>query len=92
VCAIASTDFACNDVLESSAYGNTDALRHTLRLIGCEVEPVGLKWVTIYEDEINEKYNPSTTSTAWTVVLALVPAFAMLISGVVVLVKRRVRT
>jgi hypothetical protein len=92
VCAIASTDFACNDVLESSAYGNTDALRHTLRLIGCEVEPVGLKWVTIYEDEINEKYNPSTTSTAWTVVLALVPAFAMLLSGVVVLVKRRVRT
>jgi len=92
VCVIASTDFACNDILKSNAYGNTDALRHTLRLIGCEVEPVGLKWVTIYEDEIDAKYCSSSTATAWTIVLALVPAFVMLISGTVVLLRRKFRT
>lgn len=88
---IASTDFASNDILSSNAYGNTDVLLHTLRLIGCEVSPVGLKWATLYDDEINTEYYQQRDVTVWTVVLALIPAAAMLVSGLVVLVRRKLR-
>ncbi len=89
---IASTEFASNEVLETNAYGNTDVLLATLRQIGGEVEPVGLKWATLYDAEINSDYCSPITATAFTVVLVLVPLFGMGITGLVVLVRRRLRS
>lgn len=92
VCAIGSTDFASNEVLGSGSYGNADALQHTLRLIGCEVEPVGLKWVTLYEGEIGTTYHLQSNPTVWTVVLALAPVIVLAVAGVTVWLRRRSRT
>ncbi len=102
VCAVGSTSFASDTVLDTSAYGNIDVLLATLRYIGKEVNPVGLGFLMLYEEEIDAQYHstvndqtgeetplPSITATA--VVLAVVPALAVIGVGVTVLVKRRVR-
>lgn len=92
VCAISSTDFASNKVLSSNAYGNTDVLLATLRQIGKEIEPVGITLNPMYEAEIATDYSDPVFNTAWTVVLCLIPALACLGTGLVVLIKRRVRS
>lgn len=93
VCAVGSTEFAKNAVLSSNAYGNTDVLLETLRVIGREVELVGLPIKPFYNSEMNANYyNIETAPTRWTVVLVLLPAVGFLCSGCWVLVRRRLRT
>ena len=89
VCAVASTDFASNDVLSTDSYGNADALVGMLRTVGREIVPVGLKWVTIYVDDMNANYYTQTEVTVWTAVLVLLPGAVLLVAGVYVLVRRR---
>ena len=89
VCAVASTDFASNAVLSTDSYGNADAIQGILRVVGREVAPVGLKWVTIYEAEMNSNYYTATEVTAWTVVLVFLPGAVLLVAGIYVLVRRR---
>lgn len=99
VCAVGSTDFASNKILGSNAYGNTDLLLETLRAIGKEVEPVGMDFKPLYEDAMTqssastgEEYYTEKGNTAWTVVLTLIPAVFFTITGIVLMVRRRVRT
>jgi hypothetical protein len=92
VCAVASTDFASNRVLSSNAYGNTDILLQTLRQIGREVEPVGITLNPMYDAEIDPDFYTTQSNTVYTVVLALIPAFACALAGFVVLLKRRARS
>ena len=99
VCAVGSTEFASNKILGSNAYGNTDLLLETLRAIGKEVEPVGMDFKPLYEDAMTqassstgEEYYTETGNTAWTVVLALIPALGFTAAGVILLIRRRVRT
>lgn len=92
VCAVASTDFASNKVLSSNAYGNTDVLLATLRQIGREVEPVGITLNPMYEAEIGIDYYTTASNTAWTVTLCLIPLFTCGIAGLIVLIRRRVRS
>ncbi len=92
VCAVGSVEFASNAVLNSNAYGNTDILLATLRQIGREIEPVGVLFKQMYEDEIEAEVNTEVGKTAWTVVLMLTPALVLSITGTVVLIKRRNRT
>jgi hypothetical protein len=92
VCAVASTDFASNRVLSSNAYGNTDILLQTLRQIGREVEPVGITLNPMYDAEIDPDFYTAQSNTVYTVVLALIPAFACALAGFVVLLKRRARS
>ena len=90
VCAVGSTDFVSNDVLSTDSYGNADALVGTLRVIGREVAPVGLKWVTIYQSGMNSKYYAPSDVTVWSAVLIATPAVVMLVAGIWVLaIKRR---
>lgn len=99
VVAVSSTEFASNEVLGSNAYGNTDLLLETLRAIGKEVVPVGMDFKTMYVDEMTqaststgEEYYTEKGNITWTVVLTLLPAVCFTVVGVVVLVKRKVRT
>ena len=102
VCAVASTSFATDAVLGTTAYGNTDALLATLRYIGKEVNPVGLSFVHLYfptmDSESYQTTQPNTNVTevkpaiiTTTVMLAVVPAVLMAGIGVFVLVRRKVR-
>ena len=102
VCAVGSTDFAKNALLGSTSYGNTDALLSVLRYIGKEVNPVGLSFLELYDSQIDTKQHMQTDSTTGmttinpailtaTVILTVLPAFAMITAGVVVLVRRKTR-
>ena len=92
VCAVGSTEFASNAVLKERAYGNTDTLLSLLRLIGREIVPVGIKWTTLYDAEIDTEYYSQGSATVTTVFLALIPVVAFGISGLTVLVRRRTRS
>lgn len=93
VCAVGSTEFAKDAVLSSNAYGNTDVLLETLRVIGREIDLVGLSIKPFYEPQMNPNYyNIETAPTRWTVVLVLLPAVGFLCAGCWVLVRRRLRT
>ncbi len=99
VVAVGSTEFASDGILTSRAYGNTDLLLETLRAIGKEVVPVGMDFKTMYVDEMTqsssstgEEYYTEKGNITWTVVLTLIPAVCFAAAGIVVLVKRKVRT
>lgn len=91
VCAIGSTDFASNEILSSNAYGNTDALLGTLRVIGREIVPVGLEPIPFYSDEMGTDYYTEESATIQTVVLVALPALILTGAGIYVLVRRKVR-
>lgn len=92
VCAIASTEFASNAVLNSGSYGNTDVLLSILREVGEELEPVGLDYKVMDNPTMDTAHYTSAGNTTWTVVLAAIPAAVALLAGIVVLVKRKART
>ncbi|MBR2908403.1 MAG: Gldg family protein [Clostridia bacterium] len=87
VIACGSTDFATEAYLQSAVYGNTDFLLSALTVIGREPVPVGL----IHKSFGDYSIDSLTTSaaTVWTVVLTAIPTSAALITGVVILVKRK---
>ena len=102
ICAVGSTEFAKNDLLGSTSYGNTDALLSILRYVGKEVNPVGLSFLALYDMQIDEGLHMQTDSTTGTtsispgivtttVILTLLPAVTMTVAGVVVLVRRKTR-
>ncbi len=99
VCAVGSTEFASNAILGSNAYGNTDLLLETLRAIGKEMEPIGIEFKPMYTSEMTQEspdtgelYFTQTGLIAWTVVLMALPAVGFALVGIVLLVKRRMRT
>ena len=89
VCAVASTDFASNAVLSTDSYGNADAIQGMLRVVGREIVPVGLKWVTLYDSAMKSSYYTATDVTVWTVVLVFLPGAVLTAAGIYVLVRRR---
>lgn len=91
VCAVGSTYFASNDVLASNAYGNTDMLLSLLRVIGREIDPVGLKFKPFYSAEADSATLANFNVAAYPVVLSLLPALICLGSGIYVLVRRKYR-
>lgn len=91
VCAIASTDFASNAVLNSGSYGNTDALLSILREVGQEIEPVGLSYKVMDNPTMDPIYYTDSEGTIWTIVLTVLPVLLCAVVGTVVLVKRRAR-
>jgi hypothetical protein len=102
VCAVGSTDIASDELLKSTSYGNTDALLSILRYVGREVNPVGLSFLALYDMQIAQNQHMVTDAATGTrsinpgiitatVILTVLPAITMTITGVVVLVKRRTR-
>ena len=91
VCAVGSTDFASNAVLSSNAYGNTDLLLEVLRVIGREIEPVGLKFKPMYSATAGAQQVLEAKPQQKTVILVLIPALTFAFSGIFVWVRRKFR-
>ncbi|MBQ8409047.1 MAG: Gldg family protein [Clostridia bacterium] len=90
VVALASTDFLKNDVLDSTAYGNTDVMLSALRNMGSVALPadIELKAFYIYEMEDNAAYLQANP-TVWFRCLTLIPVIAIFGIGIVINVRRR---
>jgi hypothetical protein len=92
VCAVASVDFVSNAVLSTNSYGNTDALLSTLRQIGLDIQPVGIKVKLMAEIEVGADYHNASAAQVTTVWMMVIPALVLTGIGTVVLVKRKYRT
>ncbi len=89
VIACGSTEFASEALLQSNAYGNTDLMLSACRSIGREPVPVGLGFKPFADYTIDTV--TTSAATQWTVALTVVPLVVALISGIVVLVRRKNR-
>lgn len=90
VISLASTDFLKNEVLDSTAYGNTDVILSTLRNTGNEIIPVNIPLKAFYEYEIaDDNAYAQSYPTVWFWGLVLIPALASLVTGVVITVRRK---
>ena len=84
-----SVDFLKNKYITSNVYGNTDFMLSALQMSGREPVPVGLDFKKFANYEIQSI--TTEQATQYTLVLTLVPVFAALIAGVVVIVRRKNR-
>ena len=91
VCAVGSVRAVSNEMLQSSTYGNTDLMLSVLRELGEEIEPVGLDFKVMHQDAINADLFATVNTTAWTIVLVVLPMLGFTIAGVVILVRRKTR-
>lgn len=87
VIACGSTEFCTEGYLQSAVYGNTDLLLSALTVIGREPVPVGIVLKPFGDYTIDSV--TVEAMTAWTICLAVIPATVALVSGVVVLVRRK---
>lgn len=90
VLSLASTDFLKNDVLDSTAYGNTDVILSALRNTGSVALPadINLKAFYIYDVE-NAKAYASVNTAAWFNCLLLIPPVVIFTSGIVITIRRK---
>ena len=89
VIACGSPEFASKSLLQSNAYGNNAFLEYALRTIGQEPVPVGLTFKPFGDTTIDTV--TTSEATQYTVVLTVVPALAALVTGVVIIVRRKHR-
>ena len=87
VLACGSTQFASEDMLQSTVYGNTDVLLSAMRSMGKELVTVGLDHKPFASTDIDT----ITTQQAnqYTVVLTAVPAAIIFGLGIFVMVRRK---
>lgn len=88
VLALSSTEFVSNEVLSSTAYGNTDVLLSALRNTSHEVIPVNIDLKAFYSFEIDENANTGNNFRTM-VYFALVPAIVAIVLGVFITVRRK---
>ncbi len=92
VLAMGSTDFLKNDVLESTAYGNTDLLLSALRHTGNEVVAADVDLKAFYKYEIEDQAIYETAKpTVWLWCLAAIPPVLIFGTGIVITVRRKYR-
>ncbi len=94
VLSLASTDFLKNDVLDSSAYGNTDVLLSALRRSGVEAVPANIRLKAFYVYDIGdvmpqEEY--ASMQNAWLISLVAIPAVTAAVACAFVVIRRRLR-
>ena len=89
VLACGSTEFASQTLLDSNSYGNTDFLLTALRGIGREPVPVGLMFKPFFDDTIDTI--TTSDATQYTVVLAVVPLLVAVVTGAVIIIRRKHR-
>ncbi len=90
VIAMSSTDFLKNEMLDSSAYGNTDVILSTLRNAGGEAMPANIELESLYVYDItNEKVYLESSPMTWIICFAVIPAAAAAVVGAVVVIRRR---
>ncbi len=92
VVALASTEFLKNEILDSTAYGNTDVVLSALRNTGNEVVPTNIPLKSFYEYGIeNEKAYLLSKPEVWFWCLILIPPIAATVTGTVITVRRKYR-
>lgn len=89
VLALSSTDFVSDEVLNSSAYGNTDVLLSTLRGISREVIPVTIEFKPYYIYDVSESVMATVPVAAVVTCSVAIPLVAALAVGICVNVKRK---
>ncbi len=89
VCVFGSTEFASDEILSSSAYGNSDVLQATLRAVGREVTPASLELIAFKQYEIKDTTFTQSSAIATTVCLILIPTLICFTAGIVVTVNRK---
>ena len=89
VLACGSVDFASSQMLQSNSYGNTDLLLTALRYMGREPVPVGLTFKPFGDYTIDTI--TTAEATQYTIVLTVIPAVAALVTGIVIIVRRKYR-
>jgi len=89
VIACGSIDFASEDALQSTAYGNNAFLEYALRTIGHEPVPVGLVPKPFGDTTMDTI--TTTAATRYTIILTIVPIVLALGAGIFVLVRRKNR-
>lgn len=84
-----TTQFAAEKYLKSNVYGNSDFMLSALQMAGREPVAVGLR----YKEFANYTIETITTNaaTTYTVILTLAPIVIALITGVVIIVRRKNR-
>ena len=92
VIALASTEFLKNEILDSTAYGNTDVVLSTLRNTGNEVVPTNIPLKSFYEYTVeDERAYVSSNPMVWFWCLVLIPPLAATVTGIVITVRRKYR-
>ncbi len=90
VLALASTEFLKNDVLDSTAYGNTDLLLSALRNSGTEAVPADIELKAFYSyDMADEEAYLDTDPEIFVRCLVWIPPILLLALGTVVTVRRK---
>ncbi len=90
VIAMSSTDFLKNEMLDSTAYGNTDVILSTLRNAGGEAMPANIELESLYVYDIsNEKVYAEASPMTSMICLAAIPSAVLLAVGAVVVIRRR---
>ena len=89
VCVFGSTDFAADDLLRSSAYGNTDLLLEIMRAMGRDTFPVGFAPEWLHQSDMGSDYYTESGNRSIALALALIPASIALGLGIFMLVRRR---
>lgn len=89
VLACSSVDFLSNTMLDAASYGNNDVLMSACRAIGQEPVPVGLNPKPFADTTID--VITSKEASQYTVVLTVLPAVAALVTGIVIIIRRKNR-
>jgi hypothetical protein len=91
VLACASTDFLCDELLQSNSYGNTDMLSSVLRALGSDAMAARIEQYIkpFHETEVAEGYITGAKATSQTAFLVLLPAVVLFGLGAVVIIRRK---
>lgn len=90
VIALASTEFLTNEMLDSTAYGNTDVILSALRNTSSEVVPTDIDLKAYYEYTVESNAAYTTVKTkAWSICLMAIPAALSLVVCIIVCVRRK---
>ena len=89
VVACSSVEFLGSVLLQDNSYGNSDVLLSVCRAVGQEPVPVGLDPKPFADKTID--VITSAEATQYTVVLAVIPAIVALVTGIVIIIRRKNR-
>ena len=89
VAAFSSVEFATEQYLMSSSYGNSEVLLRTLREMGKDAVPISLP-IKPFEDTNIENID-ALSANVWTAVLAIIPALCASVVGLIVIIRRKNR-
>ena len=91
VLACASTEFLCDELLQSNSYGNTDMLSSVLRALGSDAMAARIdQYIKPFQETaVADGYVTDSQKTSNTALLILLPAIVFFGLGTVVIIRRK---